>query len=126
MSADVTFLPPLDTVHWSPALALTRLDGDDQLLASVIALMRSVLIRELPVLLHCIQIRDCMRIRQLTHAQLPSLKILGFDKPAEIFERFESVALKSDWQACEHMMPSIEMIWTRIIDALGQHLQTQD
>lgn len=125
MNAAVTFPLPLDTVRWNPGLALMRLDGDAQLLASVIALMRSVLIRDRSVLLNCIGTRDFMRIRQLTHAQLPSLKILGFDASAEIFERFESAALKSDWRACEHMMPAIGMIWTSIMEALDLHLQTQ-
>jgi hypothetical protein len=75
------------------------------LLASVIVLMRSVLIRDQFALSQCIEIRDFMGIRQLTHAQLPSLKILGFDAPAQVFEVFESVALMSDWQACERMLP---------------------
>ncbi len=115
-----------DAVCWNPTVALSRLDDDGQLLASVIVLMRSVLIRDQFALSQCIEIRDFMGIRQLTHAQLPSLKILGFDAPAQVFEVFESVALMSDWQACERMLPSIEKIWTAIIEALEQHLQTQD
>ena len=126
MNTAVMMTLQTDTVSWNPDLALSRLDGDAQLLTSVIALMRTVLMRDQPVLMQCIETRDFMGIRQLTHAQLPSLKILGFDAPAQVFEVFESVALMSDWQACERMMHSIAALWTAIIEALGQRSQTQD
>ncbi|MGV0960717.1 MAG: hypothetical protein ACOYB1_12880 [Limnohabitans sp.] len=125
MSTAVMVPLQTDTVHWNPDLALSRLDGDAPLLASVIALMRSLLIRDLPTLVHCMQTHDFMGIRQLTHAQLPSLKMVGFDAPAQIFEVFESLALMSDWQACERMMRAIESIWMAIIEALDQRLPTQ-
>lgn len=125
MTSAVTIALPTDTACWNPEVALSRLDGDAQLLDGVIALMRSVLIREQSALSQCIEARDFMGIRQLTHAQLPSLKILGFDASAQIFEVFESVALMSDWRACERMLPSIESIWSAIIEALDHRLQTQ-
>lgn len=114
-----------DDVHWDPRFALARLDDDEELLASVIELMWTVLNEHQSVLIRCIESKDFLGIRQLTHAHLPSLKILGFDTFAQVFEVFESVALMSDWNACEKMMHSIHEIWVKIMALLHRHIQVQ-
>lgn len=114
---------PLQHRHipWDAALGLQRLDGDQDLMTDVVNLMVSTMQeRRVSMEWAAAQGRH-LELRQHTHAMLPSLKVLGFDNEARIFEAFETAAVMADTAACQRLTPEVQAIWSGIIQALSAH-----
>ena len=113
-----------DAMSWQPAVGLSRLDHDEVLMGEIIALLETALrdrILDVNMRAHS---NDFNSLRQLTHSQLPSLKILGFDQQAKVFEAFESAVVMSDELACKRLTPMVQKIWMSTIESLTQHQRT--
>ena len=113
-----------DAMSWQPAVGLSRLDHDEVLMGEIIALLETALrdrVLDVNMRAHS---NDFNSLRQLTHSQLPSLKILGFDQQAKVFEAFESAVVMSDELACKRLTPMVQKIWMSTIESLTQHQRT--
>jgi hypothetical protein len=113
-----------DAMSWQPAVGLSRLDHDEVLMGEIIALLETALrdrVLDVNMRAHS---NDYNSLRQLTHSQLPSLKILGFDQQAKVFEAFESAVVMSDELACKRLTPMVQKIWMSTIESLTQHQRT--
>ena len=113
-----------EAMTWQPALGLSRLDHDEVLMGEIIALLETALrdrVLDVNMRAHS---NDFNSLRQLTHSQLPSLKILGFDQQAKVFEAFESAVVMSDELACKRLTPMVQKIWMSTIESLTQHQRT--
>ena len=106
---------------WQSELGLSRLDQDEELMKDIIILLESALIDRLKELRKNISKKDYKNLSKLTHSQLPSLKILGFDHEAKVFEAFESAVFMADEKTCERLTPMIQSIWYKTIESLAEY-----
>ena len=113
-----------DTMTWQPTLGLSRLDHDEVLMGEIIALLETALRERVFDVNMRANSNDFNSLRRLTHSQLPSLKILGFDQQAKVFEAFESAVVMSDELACKRLTPMVQKIWMNTIDSLTRHQRT--
>ncbi len=113
-----------EAMTWQPALGLSRLDHDETLMGEIIALLETALRERLHDVSKLANANDFNSLRQYTHSQLPSLKILGFDQQAKVFEAFESAVVMSDELACKRLAPMVLQIWISTIESLAQHQRT--
>ncbi len=113
-----------DTMIWQPTLGLSRLDHDEVLMGEIIALLETALRERVFDVNMRANSNDFNSLRRLTHSQLPSLKILGFDQQAKVFEAFESAVVMSDELACKRLTPMVQKIWMNTIDSLTRHQRT--
>lgn len=110
-----------ETSSWNPALGLARLDHDETLMGEIVQLLEHALTDRLEAMQACAASNDFNNLRQHTHAELPSLKILGFDPQAQVFEAFESAVLMNDQMACARLSPLVEKIWMDTIRTLAAY-----
>jgi hypothetical protein len=110
---------------WDARVALQRLEGEVELMKEVIQLMVQAMGDRQADLAAAAQASDFARMRQHTHAMLASLKVLGFDEEAHIFEDFEWAAIASDQATCQRLKPHVQGLWAGIIDALAAYHATQ-
>jgi hypothetical protein len=108
-------------IQWQPSLGLSRLDNDAILMHEIINILLQTLTGHLNEVKKNSYTKEFKKLRKITHSQLPSLKILGFDKEASVFEAFESAVVIGDDITCERLTPAIQKIWIKIIEALTVH-----
>ena len=113
-----------DTMAWQPALGLSRLDHDEVLMGEIIALLETALREHVSDVNMRANSNDFNSLRRLTHSQLPSLQILGFDQQAKVFEAFESAVVMSDELACRRLSPMVQKIWMTTLESLSRHQRT--
>jgi HPt (histidine-containing phosphotransfer) domain-containing protein len=113
-----------DTMAWQPALGLSRLDHDEVLMGEIIALLETALREHVSDVNMRANSNDFNSLRRLTHSQLPSLKILGFDQQTKVFEAFESAVVMSDELACRRLSPMVQKIWMTTLESLSRHQRT--
>lgn len=118
--------PQAPQVHWDSQLALQRLEGEVELMKEVVRLMVETMSERQDDLVAAAQVSDFARMRQHTHAMLASLKVLGLDEQARVFEDFERAAVTSDWPTCQRLEPQIQAMWSGIIRALAAYPATQE
>lgn len=109
---------------WHPSVGLARLDDDEELMGEVVELLETALRERLDDMQHCANHNDFSSLRHHTHSQLPSLKMLGFDQQAKVFEAFESAVVMSDELACKRLIPVVQSIWLSTIESLSQYPRT--
>ena len=114
----------LETITWQPEIGLGRLDHDEALMREIVQLLESALSERLDAMQSCALRHDFEGLRQYTHAQLPSLKILGFDQQAKVFEAFESAVVMTDGIACRRLRPMVQKILRDIIQLLNEYKQS--
>lgn len=107
--------------QWQPEIGLARLDHDEALMGDIVQLLASALSQRLEAMQSSASSHDFESLRQHTHAQLPSLKILGFDQQAKVFEAFESAVVMADDTACRRLSPMVQRMWQDIIDSLNDY-----
>jgi hypothetical protein len=105
-------------VDWNPAIGLQQLDGDAELLTEVVQLLASTMQARSSDMAEAAQQGRYLELRQHTHSMLASLKVLGFDEEARIFEAYEAAAVMSDLSACQRLGPQVQAIWSAIIQTL--------
>ncbi len=111
--------------QWQPEIGLGRLDHDDALMGEIVQLLASALSQRLDAMQSSALRHDFESLRQHTHALLPSLKILGFDQQARVFEAFESAVVMQDDIACRRWSPMVQRMWQDIIESLNEYQKSQ-
>lgn len=111
----------LESITWQPEIGLSRLDHDEALMSEIVQLLESALSERLDAMQSSALRQDFESLRQHTHAHLPSLKIMGFDQQARIFEAFESAVVMTDVTACQRLSPMVQKTWKDIIHLLNEY-----
>lgn len=114
----------LEAIPWQPEIGLGRLDHDGALMSEIVELLGFALSERHDAMQSSALHHDFESLRQHTHAQLPSLKILGFDQQAKVFEAFESAVVMADDIACQRLSPVVQKIWKDIIHLLDAYKKT--
>ncbi len=109
---------------WQPELGLSRLDHDVALMIEIAQMIESAFSSRLSAMENSALRHDFESLRQHTHSQLPSLKLLGFDQQAKVFEAFESAVVMADEIACRQLSPIIQGMWRDIIESLNAYLKS--
>lgn len=110
---------------WNAQVALQRLEGEVELMKEVVKLMVETMGHRQYDLAAAAREGDFARMRQHTHAMLASLKVLGFDEQALVFEDFERAAITSDETVCRRLAPQVQTLWNGIINELSAYHATQ-
>jgi hypothetical protein len=109
---------------WHPSVGLSRLDNDAELMSEIVDLLEIALRERLEDMQECATHLDFKSLRYHTHYQLPSLKMLGFDHQAKVFEAFESAVVMSDELACQRLTPVVRDMWLSTIESLSKYRRT--
>lgn len=109
--------------NWNPEIGLRHLDGDAELMGEVVNLLINTLQARSPDLAVAVEQGQHQHLRQHTHAMLASLKVLGFDDEARVFESYETAAVMDDIPVCQRLGPQVLLIWNGIIETLVRFSQ---
>jgi hypothetical protein len=110
------------TVFWSERQALENLDGDDVLLREVIVLMIDYLQQGLEPARVYQAGGDFAGLRRLTHALLPSLRMLGLEPQALVWEAFEFAVLAGDDAGSARLAHDVMQQWPQILLVFRSYL----
>lgn len=108
-------------VNWDPSIGLRRLDGDADLMSAVVRLLASTMQERGADMTSAAQEGRYIDLRQHAHSMLASLKVLGFDDEARVFEAYEAAAVISDVSVCQRLAPQVHGLWGDIVDALSAY-----